>query len=106
MSEQYCTVVKPVRGGWASWRDAYYDADVVNALESLGLRGWSFDDWIDGTIDFFHDGSVPIEDLVKLRDFFKPIEMSVFASQEAIDYVKNPLTIIVRMSWHKKPEID
>ncbi len=102
---------------WASWREEWTHADVEHALAYAGLKGWTFDHWSDGDMQFMHEGPVPFDDLAKLRIAFTPLRMSVEAvvdadKEEALDRAWKqagshplhrpsvPLMVLVTMSWN------
>ena len=104
---------------FASWRDEWTAADVEKALAYAGLKGWTFDHWPDGDMQFMFKGPgpVPFDDLAKLRIAFTPRRMSIEA---VVDYDTSddqiaaweaagssplqrpalPLMVLVSMSWN------
>ena len=101
---------------FASWRDEWTAADVEKALAYAGLKGWTFDNWSDGDMQFMHKGPVRFDDLAKLRIAFTPLHMIIEAvidsdaedvqniewerrGSKPLERESVPLMVLVTMSW-------
>jgi hypothetical protein len=107
---------------FASWREEWTAADVERALVYAGLKGWTFDHWPDGDMQFIHKGPVDFDDLARLRIAFTPRRMLVEAvvdsdadDAQSLEWERNgsaltrihplqraptPLMVLVTMSWN------
>ena len=109
--------VKKLHDSFASWREEWTAADVEKALAYAGLKGWTFDHWSDGDMQFMHKDPVPFDDLAKLRITFTPRRMLIEAVVDSdaldeqdrthkhagghpLDRQAIPLMVLVTMSWN------
>lgn len=101
---------------FASWRDEWTADDVEKALTYAGIKGWTFDYWSDGDMQFMHPGPVPFDDLAKLRITFTPLRMDIAAVvdidaedaqklEDAAPKPHPPLLVLVTMSWNALKEV-
>jgi len=101
---------------WTSWREEWTGTDVDQALAYAGLKGWRFDHWSDGDMQFMCTEPVPFDDLAKLRIAFTPLRMVVEAvvdsdadDEQCLEWERNgrdprhrqpALMVLVTMSWN------
>jgi hypothetical protein len=108
--------------GITSWRAEWTGDDVEKALAYAGLKGWTYDNWSDGDMQFMHCMShkdpVSFDDLAKLRITFTPLRMIIEAVVDSdaddaqrlvwdragsnpLHRTPTPLMVLVTMSWNE-----